>query len=280
MAYDEFISAIKQTKPVVIVTHPRSGTHLLIDFLRNNFPDCSSWKYPFETKGSLYLNIDTLLTEKKASSIRRATRILARSRVPILKTHALSPDFSDLSFFTETRLALSPVLGRALLDNCRFIYVYRHPAKVMASLYHMLAGHSKIIATTPISDFIASESRAGFTRIDHWASHVTSWKKHSGIISFDYEQIISSPDAVAATISTTFSLEHVPSPKLPPVVSRRRARLARIFEFRPRSTAILGSASIKKPHHSELTESRELHTLLMPYHAILDDLGFSSLIRG
>ena len=35
-------------RPVVVASHPRSGTHLCIDTLRLNAPACASWKWPFE----------------------------------------------------------------------------------------------------------------------------------------------------------------------------------------------------------------------------------------
>src|SRR4051794_27731921 len=44
-----------ERRPVVVASHPRSGTHLLIDLLRRQFPACASWKYPLERMDRLYL---------------------------------------------------------------------------------------------------------------------------------------------------------------------------------------------------------------------------------
>lgn len=45
-------------KPIVIASHRRSGTHLLIDLFRRQFRECRSWKLPGERNDRLYVNLD------------------------------------------------------------------------------------------------------------------------------------------------------------------------------------------------------------------------------
>src|SRR4051794_28399866 len=47
-------------RPIVVVSHPRSGTHLMMDALRLNFRECRAWKRPGEPLERLYLNLDSL----------------------------------------------------------------------------------------------------------------------------------------------------------------------------------------------------------------------------
>jgi len=51
----------KAGSPILVISHPRSGTHLTIDFLRRQFEECQSYKYPFESQSHLYLPIEGFL---------------------------------------------------------------------------------------------------------------------------------------------------------------------------------------------------------------------------
>ena len=48
MTPDAFASCLEQlpTRPVVVASHPRSGTHLMIDVIRRHFKPCRGWKWP------------------------------------------------------------------------------------------------------------------------------------------------------------------------------------------------------------------------------------------
>ena len=37
-------------RPIVVASHPRCGTHLLIDTLRLNCPETRGWKFPGERR--------------------------------------------------------------------------------------------------------------------------------------------------------------------------------------------------------------------------------------
>ena len=47
-------------KPVVVASHPRSGTHLTLDLLRKQFPACASYKLPAQPLDRLYFALEAL----------------------------------------------------------------------------------------------------------------------------------------------------------------------------------------------------------------------------
>jgi hypothetical protein len=74
-------------RPIIVASHPRSGTHLLIDCLRLNFAECHSWKYPLERINRLYLSWASLCGEAPHLTDRASARTLARVARPLVKTH-------------------------------------------------------------------------------------------------------------------------------------------------------------------------------------------------
>jgi hypothetical protein len=84
-------------KPVVIASHPRSGTHLTIDLIRKQFYEYQSWKYPGESTQNLYLDLGRLLPKhKRRIDSSKAVKLLQRSERPIIKTYSL-PHFNQYS---------------------------------------------------------------------------------------------------------------------------------------------------------------------------------------
>jgi len=75
-------------RPIIVASHPRSGTHLLIDTLRRQFAKCRSWKWPGERLDRLYCNIDELNGTRELLHEKKAVDILRRVERPIVKTHS------------------------------------------------------------------------------------------------------------------------------------------------------------------------------------------------
>lgn len=72
-----------ETRPQVqkclfIVSHPRSGTHLLIDFIRRNFPTFHPELMLWESAAKLYLRLDRPKWQSEISEFRR-THVLVQS---------------------------------------------------------------------------------------------------------------------------------------------------------------------------------------------------------
>ena len=73
--------------PIVINSHPRSGTHLLIDFLRRNYNECAIKKTWNKSLDDSYFSIEGLLdTKANIENVnRKGLRVLASCQSPIIK---------------------------------------------------------------------------------------------------------------------------------------------------------------------------------------------------
>lgn len=84
-------------KPILVASHPRSGTHLALDLLRKQFPVCASYKLPGQTLDRLYLALEALSAPANQSiSESTALKILSKSSRPLTKTHS-DPALSHLT---------------------------------------------------------------------------------------------------------------------------------------------------------------------------------------
>lgn len=68
----------KVQKCLFVVSHPRSGTHLLIDFIRRNFPAFDPELMPWHSAAKLYLRLDGPNWRSEISAFRRS-HVLAQS---------------------------------------------------------------------------------------------------------------------------------------------------------------------------------------------------------
>lgn len=231
---------IERKKPIVVASHPRSGTHLTIDFLRLNFPRCNGWKLPLEPNNLLYLSLDRLESFSGAG-FEYAKKVLSRATVPIIKTHSPNPRFEDLWFFGHgNSKMLDRELADCLSEHGRNIYVLRDFKKVMPSFHLWMSGFSGHAKNSGLAEFVKQENREGRNRIQQWGSHFESWSAGNAIHLLKFSDLIASPEDVANEISTRLGLACQTDCRLPKKISRLKGRLNRVFGVRPESTAILG----------------------------------------
>lgn len=84
-------------RPVIVASHPRSGTHLTLDLIRRQFPACEKTKSFFSMRELPYINLDEILcVDKKFSD--SELRYLNRSTVP-LKKHIVCQSLRSASSF-------------------------------------------------------------------------------------------------------------------------------------------------------------------------------------
>lgn len=174
---------------VLVASHRRSGTHLTLDSLVNNFP---AFRAGFG-------NLDRSTASDGARGYR------------LFKTHS----HGNLIRFAESR-------GQVVPHDARIIYVHRDGRDVMVSLYHYMCGFDERIREVHFDDFIKmtneydSETYDGnFNRVTYWRFHVESWINHADhpvlFISFqdwinEYERTI---EKVAEFINAKRVDDHV-----------------------------------------------------------------------
>jgi hypothetical protein len=104
-------------KAVVIVAHPRSGTHITLDFIRRNFPVFDPALRLWESARELYVSLDRpRWNEDLRRSMRRSDHVLLQSHMAGMRSSA-------------ERQALAYMKP----DEAMFIYPFRHYSATMRS---------------------------------------------------------------------------------------------------------------------------------------------------
>lgn len=234
--------SLPDVQPVIVASHPRSGTHLLMDLLRRQFEACRSWKWPGERLDQLYCSIDELDAERGRLDKRTARRILSRTERPLVKTHAW-PGLED-TFLAPHHDGLDPEWTEWLHQRGTFLYVYRDGRDVMCS-YQMMRSRMDPGPRGSIGSFIRGHDPGReVNRVRRWARHVRAWRA-SGGTCLAFEGILDRPEEVIGRLGGILGLDpDWRTPLLPERFSSIwESRWARLFRMQPESTAILGTGS-------------------------------------
>lgn len=219
-------------RPVLIASHPRSGTHLTIDLLRRQFRSCSSWKNWGESHDHLYLTLEAITDQQKGISIEKALNILSRAKRPLIKTHA-DPQLSHLTLeYPEIQLWIK--------NHTDKIYVIRDGRSVLCSL-HLFMQSFEPETRCPLSSFIRQKINQ-YSRVKIWANHVQAWLNEPNVILLKFENLIQDPDLVINLLSERLNLHSQYVYPLLPKSPRSiwEGRWNRLTKNRPESTAIIG----------------------------------------
>lgn len=168
---------------VIIISHRRSGTHLLIDSIRNNFE---------EYKDGL-LTLDELVFHSpwvKVVPLEMFRQELIASR-RLIKTH--TPANFDTFFGNQPGVT---EFVENLLESSKKIVIYRDGRDVLTSLYHFRRSFDSNVAQKSFSEFIRMENDFGvnfgsmkINLVEFWKFHVESWLDQKGILAVSFEQL-------------------------------------------------------------------------------------------
>jgi len=239
-------------RPIVVATHPRSGTHLLIDSLRRNFPACSIRKWPLERVDRLYLTAEAMMQRSRRMGSVTALRTLVRARRPVVKTHTL-PGFEPW-YVPAAHEPLSPEFRDWFSRRGCFVHMRRDGRAAVLSFYTLLRA-SGLLGTQTFSSFLRSRGPGSSAEnaARGWAEHVRSWMERSEVLSLSFEELIREPRMSLERVAEHAGLRPDWSePLIPPAVRTGfEYRMARLRGGRPESSAIL-------PPHG-ISESRKWH---------------------
>jgi hypothetical protein len=199
---------------VVVASHRRSGTHLVLDSLRANAKDVNP----------AFMTLERIEpTHPRHLPVAEFDRRLrGRTGTVLVKTHALpwasawqAPEAGE---YAAQLLAESPT-----------IYVHRDGRDVLVSLYHFIQSYSPGVATQSFSEFIRSartgRDALGISQAAYWQHHVLAWLDTGPTATASYEALQIAFDASLRTVAERLALELRPS--LSPVgLEPRRGRLA------------------------------------------------------
>lgn len=228
---------LSNINPVVVASHPRSGTHLLMDVLRRQFEACRAWKWPGERLDRLYCSIDELNASRGRLDEQTAHRILERTRRPLVKTHAW-PGYQD-PFLSMHHDGLDDAWTDWLDERGTVFYVYRDGRDVLCS-YQLFRQKLDPDAEGPIGAFLR-QTENGSTRVRRWARHVRRWHDTSGVHMVQFERLLGQPETIIDELGNVLGLDpEWRDPLLPrPFRSIWESRWARLAQMRPESTAII-----------------------------------------
>ncbi len=215
--------------PVVVASFMRSGTHLTIDALRNNFDCFSTWKFPLENNSYLYADLDVYINPvsfKQRAGLR--ARLLRPAR-PILKCHWA------LSNWPAVQRA-HPRLSAWVEQQGRILFVVRDPRKILLSNIAWNVSNASSMGQLDLP----SQAVSLLARLEQrW--HQILKASVAPIHILDASILLANPGAELTKLAQFLdaSLTQDP-PNLPlPIQSIRASRIQRLMAVRPASTAII-----------------------------------------
>lgn len=224
-------------RPIIVASHPRSGTHLTLDLLRRQFLGCETKKKLFSLKDTPYINLDEILSFDKKVTNNEIDKY-NRTRIPLIKTHRL-PSFSEpfqfLAPLSDRRKALANYLER----NSYKIYVYRDIKSTMISLYYFTPESER---GRDIHEFIRQvRGKRQLSRISFWAYHVSQWMNQDNVMVLNYDDLLKETEKKLGEIGQMLRespLMQMPLLPEPPKSSFLR-RVNTFLSGNPVSTAIM-----------------------------------------
>jgi len=159
-----------QRRPIMVVSHERSGTH----FMMNTLAACFGYvSRPWLDIDRHQFNINYFHPPSVQQLI---TRLAALRAANLIKSH------HEFAFFSESSSSFDGAI--------HVIYIYRNPADVMASFWRFLhswpwvegpkAETAADFATAPpMGQLMRYQFRQHETMLDRWANHVQHWLQAS-----------------------------------------------------------------------------------------------------
>jgi FkbM family methyltransferase len=193
-------------KPILVASHPRSGTHLTIDLLRKQFVECSSYKYWGESLDHLYLPLEGLIAGSRPLPYANAVQRLKRAQRPILKSHA-NPKLTQLH-------TTYPDFTNWIQQEADVFYIVRDGRDVLCSLHLFMQSYDPTTRCS-FSEFLR-QAVNGKSRVKTWATHIRQWQQHPKVCIVRFEDLIHSPESTlnrrfvgAAETESTVTLDQI-----------------------------------------------------------------------
>lgn len=198
---------------VVVVSHPRSGTHFTIDFLRRNFEGLHYAPPPWASAESLYFNLDRSAPRRQHLSA-WSHQALERPSF-IVKTH-------DLPFVPELMAEVERLAaGREVV--C--LYPFRRLSKTLVSFRNFSAPDIGMRAFLDMPD----------TYFEAAASVTEACRRHGNwaldhAVPLDIEAGIKAPEALAEALEARFGWQRRRQASLLPPKRPAPGKLGEVLE--------------------------------------------------
>ncbi|MFH1457250.1 MAG: sulfotransferase domain-containing protein [Patescibacteria group bacterium] len=184
----------------IIISHRRSGTHLTIDSIINNFN---------LYKDKSYINIDRLRSDHKDVLTLENVEDDINKGPTIIKSHLL-PCFNRYFFNDEEKQNFI----NKLFFEAKKIYVYRDGRDVMASLYNYFNTFDEDTQKKTFKQFLRSTSSTeqfinDVNHIEFWKLHIKSWMNinDKNIMFISYENLLNDYEETLKKIEKFLKIE-------------------------------------------------------------------------
>ena len=169
---------------VFIVSHERSGTHIAIDAVRNNFPIY---------KRQFYVNIDRMVEGHWSYCSPEIVGEELQRKPRVIKTHMI---LDTGAYFDGDGPATQ--LVKSIAQDSRLIYVYRDGRDVLSSLFTFWSRTIPEFIGTTFSDMLKGNFTVdvGRTRRDstnpvsYWREHVQAWIGREDVLTLSFEEFL------------------------------------------------------------------------------------------
>lgn len=228
--------------PILVASHPRSGTHFLIDLIRANFPHSNVKKKYIQTNEATYFNLERLTSPKQQKSEKDFFAKISENENVIIKTH-YNVSF-DKSWIDDETGVLSHRI-KEFLRTARQLYIYRNPEKVLVS-YH------QFIENIEGSEIDFNEFLIDRGCLENLMSHMEGWLQMDSVVGIWYDDLLRCPETTLTNALP--GLKHVSENFKKPRHLRTVAgsRIQRIFTRNPSSTAIVVPKNQRRMNLSDL----------------------------
>jgi len=190
---------------VFVISHERSGTHIVIDAIRNNFP---IYKINF------YVNIDRMTEGHWSHCSQDLIKTELQKEPRVIKTHMLS----DTGVFFDGG-GVATQLVNSYVESSKLIYIYRDGRDVLGSLYSFwsrtVPGFGEITFSDMLKgDFTTNigQARQGSVNpVLYWREHVQNWIEREDVLTLSFEEILNDYENTLLKISQFICLSPIKS---------------------------------------------------------------------
>ena len=235
-----------ESSPIVVGSHPRSGTHLTIDLIRNHVDSAAGWKFPGEPLDALFVDLDWLGHPRHRGFAERAIRTFRRIKSCLIKTH--TPFGWDAWLDRARRKPELAPWADWLSDRCDVVYVHRDGRSALCS-WHLMSQYRNQEARQPLTTWLRQlERETGVSRPAAWSLHLESWSAGNALV-IDSKSVQSSPEEFLNDFSCRFGRKLLEKPVSLPEQwsSLLRRRMARAFCIHVESTSQMGRYKSRQP---------------------------------
>jgi hypothetical protein len=241
-------------KAVVVVAHPRSGTHVTLDFIRRNFPAFNPALFVWQSARELYVSLDE--PEWREHLLRQANR----SDHVLMQSHLVGVQ----------SLAGSAAIDYLHPDDAIFIYPFRRFSATMRSFaaFSQYPGSVRSFLHEPSAFYPAGRT------VEDWALiHGEQWMKREPVF-LDVEAMIAEPERAARKLGEVLGMEPAPLARRLP---HRRVFYGKMAEAVERLRG-RESTEVKVAFEKQWTDPDEAASIDEAFSDLHADLSARSLI--